>query len=174
MSDLYPLTVSEQEILHNVAEFGCHITSVLPADDDFADGPEGAEPVRFAYSIGFPETVQQPEVIVFGFSTRLAAAVINGLLDRCRDGLALEDWCEVHGLLDGHPVMLRAVEPDYLVPDFFNSAIWYARRRTGRDLAQAMQVVWPGAADGLYPWQPGCAAATIVEQPPLYRTSLNS
>ena len=170
MNQLRAANRQELEILANVDRFGCHITSVLAAEED-EDEP-GA--VRFAYSIGFPQSVGQGEVIVFGFSTRLAAALINGLLDRCREGLALEDWTEVEGLLEGHPVMLRAIEPENLVEAFFNSAIWYAVHTTGQPLTRAFQVVWPGADDGLYPWQPGCAEATIDEQPPLYRTSLNS
>lgn len=175
----HELTDLEQRILDNVEEFGCHITSVSPADDedDFLDDDdeeEGGEPERFAYSIGFPRTVGQPEVIVFGFSATLAAAVINGVLDRCRDGLVLEDWAEVDGLLQGHKCMLREVEPDCLVPYYFNSAIWFARHETGEDLSRAFQIVWPGVEDGLFPWDKGCAEATRDLQTPLYRTSLNS
>lgn len=202
MSETRPLTRHEQQIIENVAEFGCHITCVSATieDDDFDDfdeddldedleddlgdgrgaeglhgGDEGARPdERFAYSVGFPHTVGQPDVIVFGFSTNLSAAVINGLLDQCREGLVMEDWTEVTGLLEGHRCVLREVEPDCIVPYYFNSAIWFSRHETGADPARAMQVVWPGADDGKFPWDKDCAPAVRDLQTPLYRTSLNS
>lgn len=172
MSDLDHLSDLELRILDNVEEFGCHITSVSPLDDDLDDEAEPAE--RFAYSIGFPHTVGQPEVIVFGFSPKLSAAVINGVLGQCREGLVLEDWTEITGILEGHRCVLREVEPDCLVPYYFNSAIWFAQHETGADLSRAIQIVWPGVEDGLFPWDKGCAAETSELQTPLYRTSLNS
>lgn len=159
----------EQQIIDNVEEFGCHITVVTPPDD--LDEDEGEE--RFAYSVGFPLTVDQPEVIVFGFSTELSAAVINGVLDMCREGLVLEDWKVIDGLLKGHRCMVREVEPDCLIPHYFNSAMWFAEHE-GDLMTRAMQIVWPGVDDGLFPWDKGCSQAVRDLQTPLYRTSLNS
>ncbi|HUD27439.1 MAG TPA: DUF4262 domain-containing protein [Novosphingobium sp.] len=177
----------EQQILDNIEEFGCHITVVSPPDEDEPDDDlyedeieveyddDGDEPQdRFAYSVGFPKTVKQPEVIVFGFSTELSAAVINGVLDMCREGLVLEDWKEIDGLLKGHRCVIREVEPECIVPYYFNSAIWYAEHEAGQEMTRAMQLVWPGVDDGLFPWDKGCSEMVRDLQPPLYRTSLNS
>ncbi|MYL97694.1 DUF4262 domain-containing protein [Novosphingobium sp. FGD1] len=183
----------EQQILDNVEEFGCHITVVSPPgedgdDDDFddddlddhdgfgADFEDEEEPSkeRFAYSVGFTRTVKQPELIVFGFSTELSAAVINGVLDMCREGLVLEDWKEIDGLLKGHRCVLREVERDCIVPYYFNSAMWFAEEEMGHELTRAMQLVWPGVEDGLFPWDKGCSEMVRDLQTPLYRTSLNS
>ncbi|MFC0202734.1 DUF4262 domain-containing protein [Novosphingobium soli] len=180
----------EQQILDNVEEFGCHITVVGPAeddddhgdvdddydddrDDDDRDDDEGGTEERFAYSVGFRRTVSQPEVIVFGFSTALSAAVINGVLDMCREGLVLEDWKEIDGLLKGHRCVLREVEPECLTPYYFNSAMWFAEHE-GEEMTRAMQIVWPGVDDGLFPWDKDCDEAVRDLQTPLYRTSLNS
>lgn len=181
----WDVTGHEQQILDNIEEFGCHITVVSPPDEDepedepyedeiapdFDDDEEGGE--RFAYSVGFPATVKQPEVIVFGFSTELSAAVINGVLDMCREGLVLEDWKEIDGLLKGHRCVIREVEPECIVPYYFNSAIWYGEE-TGHEMTRAMQLVWPGVDDGLFPWDKGCSELVRDLQTPLYRTSLNS
>lgn len=164
------LSRQEQQILDNIEEFGCHITVVTPPDD--ADEEDETEE-RFAYSVGFRTTVSQPEVIVFGFSTELSAAVINGVLDMCREGLVLEDWKEIDGLLKDHPCIVREVEPEFLVPYYFNSAMWYAEHER-EEMTRAMQIVWPGVDDGLFPWDKGCSDAVRDLQPPLYRTSLNS
>lgn len=183
MSDRdWDLTDHEQQILENIEEFGCHITVVSPPDEDddldeFDDGEfdeEEEDDPRFAYSVGFAKTVGQPEVIVFGFSTELSAAVINGVLDMCREGFVLEDWKEIDGLLKGHRCVLREVEPECLVPYYFNSAIWYAETEMETEFTRAMQIVWPGVDDGLFPWDKGCSDAVRDLQTPLYRTSLNS
>jgi hypothetical protein len=176
----------EQQILDNIEEFGCHITVVSPTEEDdedefdFGDDDEGFDEVdeddsdeQFAYSVGFPSTVGQPEVIVFGFSTELSAAVINGVLDMCREGFVLEDWKEIDGLLKGHRCVLREVEPECLVPFYFNSAMWFAEHED-REMTRAMQIVWPGVDDGLFPWDKDCSEAVREIQTPLYRTSLNS
>ena len=166
------LSRHEQQILDNIEEFGCHITVVTPPDEpDEDDEDEGEE--RFAYSVGFRTSVSQPEVIVFGFSTELSAAVINGLLDMCREGFEMEDWKVVDGLLKGHRCVLREVEPECLIPHYFNSAMWYAEHE-GEEMSRAMQIVWPGVYDGLFPWDKGCSEAVRDLQTPLYRTSLNS
>lgn len=158
-------TAYEKEIVKNVSEFGCHITVVFD--------PDGHDP-GFAYSTGFNETVHQSEVIVFGLRSDLMQFVINETLRQCRAGLTLEDWRVVEGLLDNHRCIARAVSPECLVPDYFNSAMWFHRRQTGKELTGAFQIVWPGAVDGLFPWEAGCDEQVRALQPELYTVSLNS
>lgn len=170
------LTRYERQILANVEEFGCHITVVgASQDDDDEDEPGNSDTAgeRFAYSVGLPRTVGQPEIIVFGFSTELSAAVINTVLAMCREGLVLEDWAEIDGLLKDHRCIARDVRPQCLVPSYFNAAIWFAEHE-GHDFSRAMQIVWPGVDDGLFPWDKGCSPDVRALQTPLYRTSLNS
>jgi hypothetical protein len=149
----------EQDILDNVARTGCHITVVV--DPDQQDPP-------FAYSVGFKETAGQPEVIVLGLSTDMMTFMINETLDQCEAGLVLSDGVEIDGLLRGHKVIGRAVAARFIVPGYFNSAIWYERRRRGRALESAIQLVWPGAQDGLFPWDEGCDQEVRDLQPALY------
>lgn len=163
MSDdaLRMLTDYEREIPANVRDHGCHITSV-----------SGEPP--FTYSAGFLETASQPEVIIFGLPSKLCASMINGLLRMCREGLELIDGAEIEGLLQGHRVIARAIDPDNIVRDYFNSAIWYEKRRTGGFLDRAVQLVWPGALDGLFPWDEGCSKDVRDLQPALYERSMIS
>ncbi|WP_235037647.1 MULTISPECIES: DUF4262 domain-containing protein [unclassified Novosphingobium] len=176
----WELSHHEDQILDNIEEFGCHITVVSPPDNDGMgnDGEEDEDDIdegeRFAYSVGFPASVHQPEVIVFGFSAELSAAVINGVLDLCREGLVLEDWMEIEGILKGHRCVLREVEAECLMPYYFNSAMWFAETELETEFTRAMQIVWPGVDDGLFPWDKGCSDEVRDLQTPLYRTSLNS
>ncbi|HMI20176.1 MAG TPA: DUF4262 domain-containing protein [Sphingomonas sp.] len=159
------LTAYEQSILDNIERTGCHITMVFD--------PEGQDP-NFAYSVGFPDTVGQPEVIVFGLSNDMMGFMVNETLRLCRDGLRLADGTSIDGLLQGHLCVARKVAAENIDRDHFNSAMWYQRRRSGIEMSEAFQIVWPGARDGLFPWDAGCADSVREAQPPLYERRLNS
>jgi len=149
----------EREILKNVAEHGCHIRVVFD--------PEGDSPSH-AYSAGVPETVGQPEVILFGLPNNVMHFMVNETLDQCREGLRLENGIEIEGLLDGHRCIARGVNPAFIVRDYFNSAMWLRRRLADEEPTRAFQIVWPGAIDGLFPWDPDCADDVRRLQPALY------
>lgn len=161
MSD--PLSEFEERLIANVSNHGCHINVVRPTNADHG--------VPFAYSVGFLETVNQPEIIVFGLSGDLVALVINDMLHKCREGLILSDGVEVDDILEGHKLVVRQVLPEFIVDEYLNSAIWYEQRRTGKMLTQVMQLVWPGPADGLFPWDDGCDESVRSFQPALYKPS---
>ncbi len=154
----------ERKIVDNVREHGCQVNAVFD--------PNGATH-NFSYSIGFPESVAQPEVITFGLSVDMMNFMINETLHQCRAGLVLTDWLAVHGLLEGHRCVLREVRPEHIVRDYLNSAMWHHQWRTGLPLKSVMQIVWPGAVDGLFPWDKDCSAIVIESQPALYEGALH-
>lgn len=145
----------ERKIIANVREHGCHIAYVFDPDGDMPS---------YAYSVGFPETVQQPEVIVFGLSVDIMTFIINQTMRQCREGLLLEDGVELTGLLEGHRCIVCEVSQENITPDFFNSAMWF-RRKAGEEMREAFQIVWPGAEDGLFPWEDGCSDIVRNLQP---------
>ena len=158
-------TQFEQSIVDHVRDYGCHINYVF---DREVDQP------AFAYSVGFPKTAGQPEVIVFGLPQKVMHFMINETLYQCVNGLRLEDWTEITGLLEGHRCIARAIPAERITREYFNSALWYFRTTTGEVLTEAVQLVWPSAQNGLFPWDEGCADDVRDLQPPLYRTGLNS
>lgn len=158
------MTPYEQDIIRNVEHAGCHITMVFD--------PDSAEP-SFAYSVGFPDSVSQPEIIVFGLPNNVMSFMINEMLRICRRGFQMRDGALVDGLLEGHTCVTRAVAPANIDRGHFNSAMWY-RRQKGAELTEAFQIVWPGALDGLFPWDLGCAAVVRKAQPALYSSKLNA
>lgn len=153
----------EQNIVYNVREYGCHI--------NFVTDPENLEP-SFGYSVGFPETSGQPEVIVFGLSSDLTQYAVNATLDQCREGLNLEEETRIEQVLEGHAFVIRKVLAENIVIDYFNSAMWYHRLRTGASLDHAVQLVWPSAGTDLYPWDRDCPAEVRAAQPALYETEI--
>lgn len=154
----------ERKIVGNVCKHGCHINYVFDPDEE--------EP-NFAYSVGFPATLNQPEVIVFGLSQDVMGFMINETLRKCRRGFQLTDRAEISGLLEGHRCIMRAIQPHFIIPDYFNSAMWYRRYKIGDHMLDAFQIVWPGAQDGLFPWQDGCAEIVREAQPALYERAIH-
>lgn len=155
------LTEFEQRIVANVERYGCHVMHVFD--------PDGVEQ-NFSYSIGFPVSVAQPEVIVFGLDRTLMHSMINEVHRQCRDGLALEDGLRVSDLLEVFDCELRAVRPDNIVAEYFDSTMWFHRTHTGHPLADAFQIIWPGAVNGLFPWDEGVSQDVIEAQPALYES----
>lgn len=158
------LTDYERDILDHVESDGCFIPYVFD--------PDGIEP-SFGYSVGFTTTVRQPEVIVFGLPANLVFFMINETLDQCRNGLRLDDWTEINGLLDGHRCILRSVRAEAIEREFFNSAMWYHQHEYSSPLNAAFQIVWPGTINKLFPWDEGCAPDVISEQRSLYGGKLH-
>jgi hypothetical protein len=148
----------EQDIIGNVDRTGCHINYVSAKEGD----PD------FAYSVGFWKSVGQPEVIVFGLGHSLLPSMINETLRQCREGLQLRDGVVVSGLLNNHDVVVRAVHPGHIEREYLNSAIWFHDTHGGQNELEAVQLVWPGAADGLFPWDDGCNQRVRDLQPALY------
>ncbi|EIZ79776.1 hypothetical protein WSK_1666 [Novosphingobium sp. Rr 2-17] len=160
------LTDYERQILDNIERHGCHVTCVFDPDDNDVD---------FSYSAGFTYSLNQGEVIVFGLSRELMHSMVNEVMRQCRDeSLVLSDGLSISGLIEGFDVIARIIPPQNIKREFFNSAMWHHLGRFGDGLSVAYQLVWPGAQQGLFPWEEGCHEDVIALQPPLYRTSLNS
>jgi hypothetical protein len=164
VSSMPALNDYERTLVANVREHGCQVVSVFD--------PEGKTP-PFSYSVGFWETVGEPEVIIFGLNGDMGHFAVNEVLRQCRAGLALVDGQLIEGLLEEYDVicMARAVDPRSLTPEYFNSALWYHRYRTGDALRVAVQLVWPD--EGIWPWEQGATAEFLEEQPVLYHGKLN-
>ena len=153
------LSEFEQRIVANVEQYGCHVMHVFD--------PDGVEEA-FSYSIGFPVSVSQPEVIAFGLSSKLMHSMINELHRQCRDGLRMENGLRVADLIEGYDCELRVVRPERIIADYFGSGMWFHRHRTGQAMTEAFQIVWPGAASGLFPWDEAASQDVVDAQPALY------
>lgn len=155
----------ERKILDNVRTHGCHITYVF--DDE-------GETVPFGYSIGFQETLGQPEVIIFGLPSELTYAMVNVIYGQCRDSLVLRDGLVLPDVLEGHNCVALRIPPANIIPDYFNSAMWLRWYLTGEAMDAAYQIVWPGSADGLFPWDEGASDEVRALQPLLNSESFKA
>jgi hypothetical protein len=150
----------EQRIVSNVAEHGWFCVAVGAGEDT----PE------FAYSVGFWETLKVPEFIIFGQPAKLTHSMLWSVFRQIRKGVATPgDGVRWSDLMEGFDCISRPVHESQMIREHFNSALWYRRHRTGDDSdLRAMQLFWPGAVGGLFPWQEGCDAFVRESQPALY------
>ncbi|MEM8917831.1 MAG: DUF4262 domain-containing protein [Pseudomonadota bacterium] len=163
MSGHRELNEFEQRLIDNVEEHGCQVNLVF---DDKGKKPD------FAYSIGFAKTVGQPEVIIFGLNRKLMQSMINEVLRQCREeGLVLTEDLAISELIEGFDCIAKKVHPSQIEEGYFNSSMWYHVQEFGSELSEAYQIVWPGAQQGLYPWENDCAEDVIEAQPALYKPS---
>jgi hypothetical protein len=157
-----PLTEYEERIVRSVEMDGCFVVSVFDPDD---------EAVPFSYSIGFTKSLGQPEVVLFGLAAKTAHPLINDLFRLCQNGLVLADWVMIDNLFVGYHCIARSVDESWIIQRQFASALWYHRTKMNSALEDVVQIVWPDA-DGIFPWQEGCADWVIADQPPLYEPRL--
>lgn len=165
MNDPVALTDFEKSVIDVVQKHGCMVLSVFD--------PDQIEP-DFSYSIGFPETVGQAEVIVFSLPKSLRASMINEILRQMvEESLVLKDGAKIGNLLEGYDCVARRIVDPRVLREHFGSAIWYHRHQRNAELAEAYQIVWPGARQGKFPWEDGCAQDVIDDQPALYELSIH-
>ena len=158
------LNEAEKRIVAHVRDYDCHVVSVFDPND--------VEPT-FSYSVGLWETVGQPEVIILGLPAQMGSFAVNETLRQCQAGLRLFDGQRIEGLFEEFDVICvaRNVDARHLVPEYFNSAIWYHSMRTGKPLDTALQLVW--SYEGFYPWDEGAPPELIEDQPLLYSEVLH-
>ncbi len=153
------LSEFEQRIVANVKKHGCQVNHVFDPDQVTEN---------FSYSIGFRKTVRQPEVIVFGLPKGLMHSMINEVLSQCFNGLNMADGMVVSNLIEGFDCVVKNVLDSNITHEHFGSAIWFDKHVGGGGVIDAFQIVWPGANDGLFPWEEGAAEDVIHAQPALY------
>jgi hypothetical protein len=151
----------EQDIVDNVRKYGWQTVSVWG---------EGDKP-GFSYSVGFIETLGAPEFIVFGLPPQLSHSLLDSAFGQLKQGHEPCDGSRWANLIADYDCVLRSVDPSNIVADFLNSALWYHRRFKTECPFRAVQVVWPGALDGLFPWDEECDQIVRDYQPPLYLPS---
>lgn len=159
VSEQAPLDPAEQKCVDDIAEHGCHVIKVFDNEGDLPD---------FAYSVGLPVSVGQPEVLVYGLRLELMHSMINGIYRQCAEGLLLVDGLRIQGLIEGHDCIARRCIDLNAIEEHLGWALWYHHSQRDQEVEEFYQIVWPGAVDGLFPWEEGASQDVIDLQPALY------
>jgi hypothetical protein len=112
----------------------------------------------YAYSVGFHQKFNQPEVIIFGLEGKTCQNIINAIARRLREGLTLVAGSEHHGILIDLPVAFRAIPPELKTESFKVACAYY-----GHQNFNVLQCVWPDH-NGKFPWQSECENFCREEQ----------
>jgi hypothetical protein len=129
---------NEKAVLTDIEKYDWH--AVFIRGD--ADGPQ------FGYSVGFYRALGAPEVIIVGLRLEIAHAMLWQAYVRGKQGETLAPRCFYDNFLEGHPVTFVAVSQDAR-QEFLGFANWYYKKAS----FPAVQLVWPSAADGRWPWE---------------------
>jgi hypothetical protein len=153
------LSEYEQSILDDIDQHGWSCVTVTDGDNAEA----------FAYSVGFGETLASPECIIFGLPPKLMHSMLWSMFHAIRRGEVLADGLRWPGLIEGFDCISRSVHSSQLTREHFNSALWHWGDLTDHGYGlKAFQLFWPGAVDGLFPWETGCSEIVRARQPTLY------
>jgi Domain of unknown function (DUF4262) len=153
------LDPAEQKCIDDIAQHGCHILKVFDHE---------GEKQNFAYSVGFPVSVRQPEVLIYGLQLELMQSMINEVYRQCAAGLELSDGLRLHDLIEGHECVAKICRSREAIEEHLGWAIWYHRSQREEEVQHFFQIVWPGAVNGLLPWEAGASQNVIDAQPALY------
>ena len=120
----------------------------------------------YSYTIGLPELVGFPNIVVFGLTPVAATGLIGLVVDLLTGGTEIPVGAEVTGLYDGE---LRALFAEVEVAQWkhlFDTGVsWHQG-----DEFDLVQLVWPDR-NGFLPYEPGFDARLRFAQPVIGRLS---
>lgn len=149
----------ERRLFANVDKHGWQCASVFDQ--------KGNDPA-FSYSTGFTKSLNAPEFIVFGLPKDLMHNMLWEVYRQVESGARPADWMRWQGLLEGFDCIARKAVHKDLYTDYAVSANWFWRETGNAGSPEVYQIVWPGARQGLFPWEKGCAEDVIKAQTPLW------
>jgi hypothetical protein len=125
----------------NIERVGWAAVGVFPTTHDPPETP------HFTYSVGFHETLDLPEVIVFGLGAETGHSLLADVYERGKAGETFEPGVRYDGFLVDYPVEFREVAAP-------RRPLNMARAHYRPDDFPAMQLCWPDKA-GRFPWEDG-------------------
>ena len=153
------LTATEHRILDGIAAHGWYSQHIF--------FPELEAP-NFTYTIGFSETLNAPEFIIFGLHRDVMQDMLGEVFRQLKAGRKLESEQRWQGLSDDFDCISRKASHPDLFTQYATLADWFWKRKGQTGHPALVQLVWPGLLDGLYPWDEGCKQSVADAQTQLW------
>ncbi len=124
----------------------------------------------FLYTQGFIQTLQSPEIIVFGLDGSSLHTLCSATFKYLRNGGIIRDGVPIDAIIPQYSVAFMPVHPDHY-ESYLGWSMGYSRH-TGKKLA-ARQLFWPDLQNK-FPFEHGCAEQVWAVQPQLTRPAPKS
>ncbi len=114
----------------------------------------------YVYTIGFPEALGFPELVVFGLTPATARGLFDMVAGLLRDGTEIPVGVDLTGLFDNDlRCRFAPIAPDEVPPLLGTAVSW----RKGRPF-DAVQLLWPDR-NGFLPHEAGFDRRMVLAQP---------
>lgn len=134
-------TDQNRKISDNIRKYGWHCLHIFPTE-------EGQD--RFTYSIGFGESYNAPEILIFGLAQDKAQALLGECAHLLKNGHTILLDTEDHNVLAGdYSVVFRSVRPDCFA-EYLGTAVRYYQ-----DTPFSAVVMFLPDRNHRFPWQSG-------------------
>ena len=135
------VATQNQLIADNIREHGWHCLHVFPTNE---------EQERFSYSIGFTESFDSPEVLLFGLEHEKAHALLNECAYLFRNGHKITPDAADQNVLSGdYSVVFKLVRPEFF-GEYLGTALRYYQ-----DKSFSAAVMFIPDREHHFPWQSG-------------------
>ncbi|MEZ5997420.1 MAG: DUF4262 domain-containing protein [Hyphomonas sp.] len=129
--------------------------------------PELATP-NFTYTVGFSQTLNAPEFIVFGLHRDIMFDMLDSVFRQIKAGRKLKDNQVWKGIYEDISCVARKVSAKDVFTDYAVMADWFWKRGGNQGHPGLFQLVWPDWLRGHYPWDEGCREGVMAAQPKLW------
>ena len=145
----------EQRVLDDIKRYGWHLI-IVPDDEE---GP------GFVYSVGMMQTLNHPEIIMFGLDANLMVDVINGMGEEIRKGRRFAEAGLFDDFLKGFACKITPVAKRWHA-EYMGYAIRHHQHTGQAGEFEAVQCVWPDK-QGRFSDDPKCDPKVVACQPRL-------
>ena len=139
----------------NINKFGLQV--IMVSGSDYSPS--------FAYSIGFFETYNQPEIICFGLPQKLGHEIINDVAQLIKNGETIRIYTNYDNIFKNGRAEFLPVD-DKNIADYFGAALNYYDKTK----FPAVQLVWTDRNDK-FPWEENFEEKFLHDQPLLDRNA---
>ncbi len=138
----------DKNIQSDIQEYGWHCLNVFD--------PEGINP-DFVYSIGFEETYNHPEIMIFGLESSKSHHILSDIANDIKDGVALKTNTKLRNIIGGdYDVIFKEVKTNDF-SKFLGTAVDYYDKPF-----RAWVMFWPDK-NNVLPTEKGCLATNQSE-----------
>lgn len=131
---------ADSKVRADVQKYGWHCLHVYPR--------AGEEGIGFTYTIGLNESLDHPDIAIFGLDRDKSHQILSSCVDDIRNGTRYAVDVPLTQVVGGDvPVIFKAVRPD-LAGRCFGTAVRYYGNKSPRVLV----MFWP-TRDGAFPWE---------------------